>query len=463
MPNGDQRYDTHDYAGDRADDVTRAQRNMPDEDRSTNADIQRSITESQREELAPDVKFGDDRVVVPQNWESRTSTQLYEAATQKNQPTSADGLGRGFTDSGNRLAEAANRLLDAVTRLESAWEGDAADAARNALVPLARRTGQAGISAQFMGTAMSDQALAAATVRNMPEPQEFDRDAEMTKALANPNPVAGMADMQAKEQEAKAVKAEQVKYMNNYTTTMAEIDARTPTFVPPPPRDTDTGGNGGFRGGSNVNYDGAFRGGGHTPGGSTGSGGTSGYQPGTGGGFTPGQVTPPVGSGNWGGTDISGYTPPQNTPVQPTINPTTGPSPTPTTGPVTTGPAPVGLGQRGPGGGPGGSGPGRQAPTGTSPRPGAGGPGTGNAGRPGAGAGVGAGGRPGAGGPGAGGRGGAGTGAGGRGGQGMGGAGGRGGQGDEDTEHQRPSYLVEPDPEDTFGTDQITAPPVIGE
>ncbi|MFC7612546.1 hypothetical protein ACFQV2_01615 [Actinokineospora soli] len=310
---GDQeRYGTHDYAGDRADDVTRAQRNMPDEDRSTNADIQRSITQSQREELAPDVKYGDDRVVVPQNWESRTSTQLYAAATQKNQPTSADNLGRGFTESGNRLAEAANRLLDAVTRLESAWEGDAADAARNALTPLARRTGQAGISAQFMGTAMSDQALAAATVRNMPEPKEFDRDAAMTAALANPNPVAGMADMKAQEQEAKAVKAEQVKYMNNYTTTMAEIDARTPTFVPPPPRNTDTGGGGGFRGGSNVNYDGAFRGGSHNPSGTTGSPDVQGYTPGTGGGLLPGQVTNPTGNPDWGGTDISGYNPPQN-------------------------------------------------------------------------------------------------------------------------------------------------------
>ena len=37
------------------------------------------------------------------------------------------------------------------------------------------------------------------------------------------------------------------------------------------------------------------------------------------------------------------------------------------------------------------------------------------------------------------------------------------GQGDEDLEHQRPSYLTEPDPEAVFGTDQATAPPVIGE
>jgi hypothetical protein len=43
-----------------------------------------------------------------------------------------------------------------------------------------------------------------------------------------------------------------------------------------------------------------------------------------------------------------------------------------------------------------------------------------------------------------------------------GGAGARS-QNDEDSEHWRPSFLVEPDPDETFGTDEVTAPPVIGE
>jgi hypothetical protein len=43
----------------------------------------------------------------------------------------------------------------------------------------------------------------------------------------------------------------------------------------------------------------------------------------------------------------------------------------------------------------------------------------------------------------------------------MGGA--RKGEGSEDEEHQRPSYLVEGDPDDFFGTSERTSPPVIGE
>jgi hypothetical protein len=37
------------------------------------------------------------------------------------------------------------------------------------------------------------------------------------------------------------------------------------------------------------------------------------------------------------------------------------------------------------------------------------------------------------------------------------------GEGEEDSEHQRASYLVEGDPDAVFGTDEMTAPPVIGE
>jgi hypothetical protein len=41
----------------------------------------------------------------------------------------------------------------------------------------------------------------------------------------------------------------------------------------------------------------------------------------------------------------------------------------------------------------------------------------------------------------------------------------RGGQGKggEDSEHKRAAYLLNPDPDATFGTDEAVAPPVIGE
>lgn len=37
------------------------------------------------------------------------------------------------------------------------------------------------------------------------------------------------------------------------------------------------------------------------------------------------------------------------------------------------------------------------------------------------------------------------------------------GKGGEDSEHKRPDYLLNPDPDATFGTDELVTPPVIGE
>jgi hypothetical protein len=139
--------------------------------------------------------------------------------------------------------------------------------------------------------------------------------------------------------------------------------------------------------------------------------------------------------------------------------------------PGTGGSGPYGTGTGGSGGGSGAGGGGGARGGGGSGGYGSGGSGAGSgAGGTGAGARSGAG--AGAGGFGAGGGFGdeghgnqnrAGAGAGGRGGAGMGGGGGGGrGQGGEDEEHQTASYLLENDPDSIFGSDEITAPPVIG-
>jgi len=135
---------------------------------------------------------------------------------------------------------------------------------------------------------------------------------------------------------------------------------------------------------------------------------------------------------------------------------------------------PGGLPGTGPGfgGGPGGGGPG-SGKSGAGGRllggdlgEGAGGRGAAGESSRALGKGAGAGGFGGAAGEGVAGRGGAAGGAGARGAGGaggpMGGAG-RRGEGDEDGEHQRPDFLIEPDPDALFGTDQRTTPPVIGE
>ena len=442
-PNNENRYETNRYAGDQAADTRRAMNHMPDEDRVPTGQIQQSINSRQAADLADgDVRYGDDRVIgdTP-NWDNYTSTQLYKFATDKNSPYTADDLGRAFNDGGNSLAEAANGLLDAVTRLDSAWTGVAADTAKGALKPLAQAAGTAGTTAQLMGVRMSQQSVAATEVRKLPPAKEFDEKQSLNAMVAG-GPAAMQQDLKAQKDAADAVKREQISYLNTYTSSLSAVDAQTPSFVPP----QETIG-GGSNTSSHITADRIYTPTTQTPTlGSTTTGAPSSKQTGVAG--------PNGGPGfddNSGQTDQSGYTP----------LPGLGTGSSSFTPPSTTGPTPSTFG---PAGGPPGGG------AGNIPGAGAGGfgPGFGSFGSPGS-----TGSAPGAG---------AGSGAGnagarpmtpanmtpggsaaGRGGPGGGMGGGRGkGDKEEDKEHDRPSYLVEGDPESTFGSDALTAPPVIG-
>jgi hypothetical protein len=448
-PNNDENhYDTHQYAGDQAINTRRVMNRMPDEDRSTTQDIQQSINASRSAELTPDVRMGDDRAIgdTP-NWASYDSEQLYNFATQKNSPTTADDLGRAFNDGGNNLAEAANALFEAVGALDSAWSGVAADSAKSALKPLAQAAGTAGQTAQLMGVRMSQQSVAAAEVRKLPPAKTFDQQQQLTAMLAG-GPAAMQADLKAQKDAADAVKREQISYLSAYTVSMSAVDAQTPSFVPPEQTIGNGSGSSSSFSGSSVYIPGTGNGTPNVTGGTT-TGGPSG-------GFSG--VAGPNGSSSPGfvdgtdQTDQAGYTP------MPGLNTATSGYTPPTTAPSTFGPT---------GGGPGGT-----------PMPGAGsggfGGGFGSFGNQGAAGGAGS-----AAGSGSGAGSGANSGssprgmaptgvsptgsAAGRGAGGMGGGAPRGkGENEEDKEHERPSYLVEGDPESTFGSDQMTAPSVIG-
>jgi len=446
-PNNEQQphYDTHRYAGDQAVDTRRVMNHMPDEDRSTTQEIQQSINASQAAELAPGVRMGDDRVINDTPWwDSYESEQLYNFATQNNSPTTADSLGRAFNEGGNSLAEAANALFEAVNALDGAWSGVAADSAKGALSPLAQAAGVAGQTAQMMGVQMSKQSVAAAEVRKLPPAEEFNQQ-QALNAMVTGGPAAMQKDMKAQKDAADAVKREQISYLNAYTKTMSAVDAQTPSFVPP--KETIGGGGGGD---NNIS------------GGSVsipGTGDPSLFNRGTttgapSGGYVGGIGAPGADQGffdNDGSTDQSGFNPVPSGLGTGSSGYNPGPS---TPSPTTFGP-----------GGPGGGGPSTAVPGAGAGGFGGGfgsfGGGAGGAG--GSGAGAGGAGNSGATGPkgmtpggmapGGGGRGGAG---------GMGGAPRGKGDKEDDQEHERPAYLVEGDPESTFGNDQLTAPAVIG-
>ncbi|MBP2321279.1 hypothetical protein JOF56_001664 [Kibdelosporangium banguiense] len=393
--------------------------------------------------------------------------------TDQGEPADANGFGDMWREFGRGLSESAENLMVAVFGSEAGWTGQAANAMRAQLKKVADWSLKTGDSFQTASRALDEQGTAVGTAKNsMPDPVDYN-PGQMIKDAAKSGNIVEMAllpvNMYKQQQAQQQAHEKAIQVVAQRDAELAAAAASIPSFEPPPKIDEQGGkppepnqpGMPGTPGGRpGVPGNGSRGGVGGGGGGGAGGGGMPGFPGGAfggGGGFggndpnnpngngdDPGQTPPnvnlpslPIGSG----TGTSGYS-----------NPTSfGPGPGGPTG-IPGGPGPAGGGGGfnsafGGGFGPGGA-----------PRPGGGfgamGPGA-------AGSGAGSGAAAGPGGVG-GGRGAGMAGGRGAGGMGAGGMGAGRGQGGEDDEHQRPSYLVEPDPDATFGTDQMTAPPVIG-
>lgn len=176
--------------------------------------------------------YGGDRAIgSPPNWASQESNQLYLGATQNNDPATAEATGRAWQSHGTNLHQAADDLYNAITELGNAWVGQGAGSAQGALVGIANSSRQAGDAAHTMSSRMTQQATAAAEVKKMPAPKDFD-PAKQTAAMLAGGPAAMVADMKQQADEARAVHAQQVQYFNAYTQAMSEVDGATPSFGP---------------------------------------------------------------------------------------------------------------------------------------------------------------------------------------------------------------------------------------
>jgi hypothetical protein len=399
---------------------------------------------------------GEERGAVPQqdtNYMGHSHDEL-KNWTDQGQPGDADGLGQTWNDMGSGLNDAAEQLMIAVFGSESGWTGQAADAMRAQLQKVADWSLKTGDSFTKASQAFVKQGESVGSAKTaMPEPVKYD-PGEMIKQAAASGNLVQMAmlpySMYQQSQASRQAHQQAADVVQKRDTELAAAAQSIPPFEPPPtlgsseirkpgPDQPGIPGGPGLHGG-----------GGFVPSGGSGGGGGGG-RPGIGGPGGPGGF-PGGGQGangpNGNGRDDQQPPPNVGMPI----------------GTGTSGFAPAASNGGGPGPGP------------STSFGGGGGPAAGSGGGFGSGFGGGAFGPPGAG-PAAGARppggfgptgsgnpGGMGGGraAGGRGAGGMGGAGGQKGEGGDDEQHQRPSYLVEPDPDAMFGTDQMTAPPVIG-
>ncbi|MGV9298697.1 hypothetical protein [Amycolatopsis sp. NPDC003676] len=409
-------------------------------------------------------EIGGDRAIGnPPNWQSQESHQLYVGATTDNDPGTAESAGQHWTKHGTELKQASDDLYNAITELGHAWVGQGAAGAQGALVAIANSGTQASDAAHTMADKLARQAAAAAEVKKMPAPRDYDPKQAMTAALAG-GPAALAADQKAQADAANDVKAQQVAFFNAYTQAMTEVDGSTPSFGPDSLGMKPTANH--FNGNSFTNVNNI----GHTDGpgalGSPGSFGTVGAHGAVGGAGVAGHGAPAhvsADSGKYGTSGLEGGALAGGTGVGTGVGAGSGVGAAPApAAPASTGGSglgsALGLGAIGAGAGLAGGKLGEgnrsgsrkeeegktsaasehqsgQSAASAAPQQQGVVPAGGTIGQS-------------------------------QGGMspmgGMGGAGAHGGAGQEDEEHTHASFLIEPDPDDAFGANEATPPPVIG-
>ncbi|MGK3200589.1 hypothetical protein [Amycolatopsis sp. MEPSY49] len=176
--------------------------------------------------------MGSDRAIAnPPNWNAQASQQLYNGAVNNNDPGTAEATGHAWAHHGSELKQASDHLYNAISELGNAWVGRGAAGAQGALVAIANSGSQASDAAHTMSDRLARQASAAAEVKKMPAPKDYDPKQAMAAALAG-GPAALIADQKAQADAANDVKAQQVAFFNAYTKAMSEVDSSTPSFGP---------------------------------------------------------------------------------------------------------------------------------------------------------------------------------------------------------------------------------------
>lgn len=424
------------------------------------------------------------------NYMSYKHDKLKTMVTDNVDATMSQTASDTWIDVGNGMVEHQGNFVAAMGKSETGWRGQAGDAARNFMADVANYIGQAGKSAQYAGKqeSLHSQSLSTAT-NSMPDPIEFNAAAANADLKNTTDPFAYMAkyaEYEATYNASQEAHQQAAQVMSTYDQNLTGAST-LPAFSKPPQMGggkgkveppekkqpeksgTETGGedkhtltnnniDSNTNNNTNNNNTNNNTNDGKRPPGSPDKGilldenGTWNQVKPPGGGVKTGVGTPdgpgrtggqsyiPGGGGGGGGgnTDVP-------------YAPVTGGG-----GGYYGGLNDESSGGRGGGGGGGRGGFGGGGAGGTGAGAGSGRPGFGPGGSSGVG-GLAA--EQAAMGRGAGMAGGVG---GGRGGMGGMGAGAHKGEGDEDEEHTRASFLVEPDPDSTFGTDELTAPPVIG-
>lgn len=174
-----------------------------------------------------------------------THPELYEFVHKNLSPEQVNEIGGGWSQIGDGMLDMAGVLRQCSVEVESHWQGEAAEGAKNFLSALGKWCSDSGRGAALHGdeiNAIGDSAEWAE--RNMPEPDGFGAIGAVSAAAGADASTIGSVG-QAFESQAGASgdkHDEAVRVMDGFGVAMRDRSRRVPAFPRPPAFDSSGGG-----------------------------------------------------------------------------------------------------------------------------------------------------------------------------------------------------------------------------
>jgi uncharacterized protein YukE len=182
------------------------------------------------------------------DWRAYSSKELHDFANIGNNPAEVfDSVARWQSNT-DALKNSTANFTNNVGQLMSAWQGAAANAAQGALVPLVKWGDTAAGNADRLQANLRKAGEAALHLKTMPGPVDEPSFFDMLLTHLSGSPAA-IADMHEQVRHANAVKEQQVRHMEQYEGTMATVYTELPDYHvapgavanPPSPGGTNPG------------------------------------------------------------------------------------------------------------------------------------------------------------------------------------------------------------------------------
>ncbi|MBP2320886.1 hypothetical protein JOF56_001271 [Kibdelosporangium banguiense] len=195
-------------------------------------------TESQGERLQEGAEYRELGDAPSPNYLGYSHEALKAMVEGRNDPGQVGTIGSSWTKLGNAFVELGDALVKSVTKSASEWQGTSADKAREFTGQLGNWFNSVAQGAQLAGNRLTAKAQLAADIKNsLPPPVDFSMSDALQQANQQTDPAAQQQAMSQLRENAAAQEAahrQAAEMVEKYDKALIDYAATMPAFAPPP-------------------------------------------------------------------------------------------------------------------------------------------------------------------------------------------------------------------------------------